>query len=83
MFYKILRNMSDVDIPTDAGDFRLIDRKVCEALKSLPEHNRYVRGLVSWIGFRQTGVEFVREERFAGETKYPLKKKCLSLHLTA
>lgn len=74
MFYKILRNMSDVDIPTDAGDFRLIDRKVCEALKSLPEHNRYVRGLVSWIGFKQTGVEFVREERFAGETKYPLKK---------
>lgn len=74
MFYKILRNMSDVDIPTDAGDFRLIDRKVCEVLKSLPEHNRYVRGLVSWIGFKQTGVEFVREERFAGETKYPLKK---------
>lgn len=74
MFYRILTSMSDVDIPTDAGDFRLIDRKVCDALKSLPEHNRYVRGLVSWIGFKQTGVEFVREERFAGETKYPLKK---------
>ena len=73
-FYRILRSMSDIDIPVDAGDFRLIDRKVCEALKSLPEHNRYVRGLVSWLGFNETWVEFVREERFAGETKYPLKK---------
>lgn len=73
-FYRVLKSMSDVDIPVDTGDFRLIDRKVCEALKSLPEHNRYVRGLVSWIGFKQIGVEFEREERFAGETKYPLKK---------
>jgi polyisoprenyl-phosphate glycosyltransferase len=73
-FYRTLKSMSDVDMPIDTGDFRLIDRKVCEALKSLPEHNRYVRGLVSWIGFKQIGVEFAREERFAGETKYPLKK---------
>jgi len=58
----------------DAGDFRLLDRKVIEALKSLPERNRYVRGLVSWVGFRQTAVEYVREERFAGQTKYPLRK---------
>ncbi len=74
VFYRTLKKMTDVNIPVDAGDFRLIDRKVCDALKSIPEHNRYVRGLVSWLGFRQIGVEFVREERFAGETKYPLKK---------
>lgn len=73
-FYRTLRGLTEVDVPVDAGDFRLIDRKVCDTLKAIPEHNRYVRGLVSWIGFKQTGVEFVREERFAGETKYPLKK---------
>lgn len=74
IFYKILRNLTDVDVPTDVGDFRLIDRKVLEALSKLPERNRYVRGMVSWVGFKQIGVEFVREERFAGETKYPLRK---------
>ncbi|MBL4933750.1 glycosyltransferase family 2 protein [Clostridium paridis] len=74
MFYRILKSMSSVDIPVDTGDFRLIDRKVCDSLKSLPEKNRYVRGLVSWVGYKQTFVEFVRQERFAGETKYPLKK---------
>jgi dolichol-phosphate mannosyltransferase len=74
LFYRTLNRLTDVDIPVDTGDFRLIDRKVCEALKMVPERNRYVRGLVSWLGFKQTGVEFVREERFAGETKYPLKK---------
>ncbi|KZL93989.1 glycosyltransferase family 2 protein [Clostridium magnum] len=73
-FYRTLRVMTDVDIPVDTGDFRLIDRKVCEALKRVPERNRYVRGIISWLGFKQTGVEFAREERFAGETKYPLKK---------
>lgn len=66
--------MTSVEIPTDTGDFRLIDRKVCDVLRGLKEKNRYVRGLVSWVGFRQTMVEYVREERFAGETKYPLKK---------
>lgn len=74
IFYRILDGLTDVDIPVDTGDFRLIDRAVCDALKTLPEHNRYVRGLVSWVGFKQTAVEYVREERFAGETKYPLKK---------
>ena len=73
-FYRLLKNMSNVDIPVDTGDFRLIDRKVCNTLTSLPERNRYVRGLVSWVGYKQTYVEFVRQERFAGETKYPLKK---------
>lgn len=73
-FYRILKSMTSVDIPVDTGDFRLIDRKVCDALISLPEKNRYVRGLVSWVGYKQTYVEFVRQERFAGETKYTLKK---------
>ena len=73
-FYRLLKSMTCVDIPVDTGDFRLIDRKVCDALISLPEKNRYVRGLVSWVGYKQTSVEFVRQERFAGETKYTLKK---------
>ncbi len=73
-FYRFLNRMTDVRIPVDVGDFRLIDARVRDALLSVPEHNRYVRGLISWLGFRQTAVEFVREARFAGETKYPLKK---------
>jgi len=74
LFYRTLNALTDVEIPVDAGDFRLLDRKVIEALKALPERNRYVRGLVSWVGFRQTAVEYVRDERFAGETKYPMRK---------
>lgn len=74
LFYRVLKSMTTVNIPVDTGDFRLIDRKVCDALIALPEKNRYVRGLVSWVGYKQTSVEFVRQERFAGETKYPFKK---------
>jgi polyisoprenyl-phosphate glycosyltransferase len=74
MFYRFLDSMTDVKLPVDVGDFRLIDRKVCNAMKCLPERSRYVRGLVSWVGFKQTSVEYRREKRFAGETKYPLKK---------
>lgn len=74
LFYRFLSSQTDVEIPLDTGDFRLIDRKVCDVLSSLTEQNRYVRGLVSFAGFRQIGVSYVREERFAGETKYPLKK---------
>ena len=73
-YYRLLKSMTSIDIPVDTGDFRLIDRKVCDALNSLPEKNRYIRGLVSWIGYKQTFVEFTSQERFAGETKYPLKK---------
>jgi glycosyltransferase involved in cell wall biosynthesis len=73
-FYRLLKNMTDVDIPVDTGDFRLIDRKVCDALKVMNERSRYIRGIISWLGFKQTGVEFSRDKRFAGETKYPLKK---------
>ncbi|MDL2288853.1 glycosyltransferase family 2 protein [Oscillospiraceae bacterium OttesenSCG-928-F05] len=74
LFYRTLNALTDIDIPLDTGEFRLIDRAVCDALKAMPEHNRYVRGLVSWVGFRQTAVEYVREERFAGETKYSMAK---------
>jgi dolichol-phosphate mannosyltransferase len=74
LFYRLIARLTDVDIPVDTGDFRLMDRRVVEALKRMPEHHRFVRGMVSWVGFRQTGVEYVRQERFAGETKYPLRK---------
>lgn len=74
IFYRLLRASTEIPIPVDTGDFRLMDRKVCEELKRLPEKNRFVRGLVSWVGFRQTAIEYVREERLAGETKYPFKK---------
>lgn len=74
LFYRMLKHLTSVDIPVDTGDFRLIDRKVCDIFRRLQEKNRFIRGLVSWIGFRQTYVEYVREERLAGETKYPLKK---------
>lgn len=74
IYYRVLKDLSTVDIPVDTGDFRLIDRKVCDTMKKLPERNRYVRGLVSWVGYKQTAVEYDREERFAGETKYPFKK---------
>ena len=73
-FYRILNRLCDFSIPADTGDFRLIDRKVRDVLCGLREHSLFLRGLVSWVGFRQTDVAFVREERFAGETKYPLKK---------
>ncbi|MDR1693472.1 MAG: glycosyltransferase family 2 protein [Oscillospiraceae bacterium] len=74
VFYRTLNALTEVHLPVDAGDFRLLDRAVCDTLKRMPERNRYVRGLVSWVGFRQTSVEFVRAERFAGVTKYPLSK---------
>ena len=74
LFYRLLKRITNVDIPLDTGDFRLMSRRAIEAMKLFRERNRFVRGLVSWIGFRQTGVHFVRAERYAGETKYPLKK---------
>lgn len=74
VFYRFLKSMTTVTIPVDVGDFRLIDRKVCDTMKLIREKSRFIRGLVSWSGFRQTAVEYVREERFAGVTKYPLKK---------
>ena len=74
IFYRILDRMTDIDIPLDTGDFRLMDRDVVNVLKTMKENNRFVRGMVSWVGFKQTPIEYERDERFAGETKYPLKK---------
>ncbi len=74
MFYKILNGLSDVEIPKDTGDFRLADKKVVDVINSLPEHNKFLRGLFSWVGFKQIPFEYERKERFAGKTKYPLKK---------
>lgn len=73
-FYRLLRKLTDLNLPVDVGDFRLVDRKALNAFKSLRERNRYVRGLFCWIGFRHTGVRYKRAARFAGETKYPLRK---------
>ena len=73
-FYRIIYRITDVDIPLDTGDFRLIDRKVVNTLKTMRERHRFIRGMTSWVGFKQTGVEYVREERFAGETHYPFRK---------
>jgi dolichol-phosphate mannosyltransferase len=73
-FYRTLNWLSDVDIPLDTGDFRLIDRKVVDALLAMPERDRFVRGMVAWVGFRQEAVPYRRAARFAGTTKYPLKK---------
>jgi dolichol-phosphate mannosyltransferase len=73
-FYRILKQLADVDIPTDTGDFCLMDRQVVNVLNHMPERNRYIRGLRSWIGFRQTAVRFHRDPRFAGEVKYTFRK---------
>ena len=74
VFYKVLDSLSDVEIPKDTGDFRLVDRKVVDVINSLPEHNKFLRGLFSWVGYKQIPYEYERKARFAGETKYPLKK---------
>lgn len=74
LFYKLLGRMSSVVIPANVGDFRLIDRKVLDALSRMPEQDRFIRGMIAWLGFRQTEVTFHRLPRLAGETKYPLWK---------
>ena len=74
VFYRVLNSMVRIDIPTDVGDFRLMSRRAADHLRGLREKDRYVRGLVSWIGFRQCGVTYHRDKRYAGETKYPYKK---------
>jgi polyisoprenyl-phosphate glycosyltransferase len=74
IFYRLFRCMTATEIPLDAGDFRLMSQRAVEALQSIRERNRFIRGLAGWIGFRQTSVTYVRDVRQAGETKYPLKK---------
>ncbi|SNS23737.1 dolichol-phosphate mannosyltransferase [Noviherbaspirillum humi] len=73
-FYRLLNRLSNVPIPLDTGDFRLMSRNVADALRSMPERDRFVRGMVSWVGFRQIALPYKRAERFAGTSKYPLRK---------
>jgi dolichol-phosphate mannosyltransferase len=73
-FYRLLSRATEVDIPLDAGDFRLMSRRALEALLAMPEQARFIRGMVAWLGFRQVPFAYDRQERFAGETKYPLRK---------
>ncbi len=73
-FYRLLRTVTNVEIPLDAGDFALLDQRVVAALRALPERNRFVRGIRSWVGFRQTGLEYERDARYAGDVKYTLAK---------
>ncbi|GAB4504953.1 MAG: glycosyltransferase family 2 protein [Anaerolineales bacterium] len=82
LFYRIIYRITDVHIPLDTGDFRLLDRKVVDVMKSMRERHRFLRGMASWVGFRQIGVEYRRAARYAGVTKYPLKKM-LKLALNA
>ncbi len=74
VFYRSLQIVANIDMPLDAGDFCLMDRRVIDALTSLPEHNRFLRGLRSWVGFAQVGVEYERQARLAGEPKYTFGK---------
>jgi dolichol-phosphate mannosyltransferase len=74
IFYRLINKMTMINMPPDSGDFRLIDKKVVNNLKNIRENNRYVRGLTYWIGFKQIGVPYERDKRFAGKSKYPIKK---------
>lgn len=74
LFYRLIYRITDVSIPLDTGDFRLMDRQVVDTMKRMRERHRFIRGMTSWVGFKQTGVYYVRQERFAGETNYPLRK---------
>ena len=74
LFYRLIARMTDVNIPMDTGDFRLLDRKVVNVLNKMRERHRFLRGMSVWVGFKQTGVEYNRAARYAGETKYPFKK---------
>lgn len=74
LFYRVIYRITDVNIPVDTGDFRLMDERVADVLRQMREHNRFIRGMTSWVGFKQTGVYYVREARTVGETKYPLRK---------
>jgi dolichol-phosphate mannosyltransferase len=73
-FYRLMGRMSTVPIPVDAGDFRLVDRRAVDAVASMREHSRYLRGMFAWVGYDQTGVQYSREARYAGRTKFPFRK---------
>ena len=74
IFYRLLRRLTNVDIPADTGDFRLMDRKVVDSLNRMGEQHRFLRGMAAWVGFKQVGLPYARDARAAGETKYPFRK---------
>lgn len=74
LFYRLMRLMTKIDIPVDTGDFRIMSREVVDVLKSMQEKHRFLRGMITWIGFKQIGLPYQRNERFAGKSKYPLRK---------
>ncbi len=74
LFYRLITRITNVDIPLDTGNFRLMDQQVVVALRQMREQHRFMRGMSSWVGFKQTGVEYVRRPRYAGETKYSVRK---------
>lgn len=76
-FYRIISTLARIDIPRDTGDFRLMDRRAADAFRAMRENRRFIRGMISWLGFQQTCVEYDRPQRFAGETKYPFRKSLL------
>jgi dolichol-phosphate mannosyltransferase len=82
LFYRIIYRITDVKIPLDTGDFRLLDRKVADVMRQMRERHRFLRGMAAWVGYRQVGVEYDRHERYAGQTKYPFSKM-LKLALNA
>jgi len=82
LFYRVIYRITDVKIPLDTGDFRLIDKKVADVMRQMRERHRFLRGMAAWVGYRQVGVEYDRKERFAGQTKYPFSKM-LKLALNA
>jgi glycosyltransferase involved in cell wall biosynthesis len=83
VFYRLIRRITSIDIPLDTGDFRLMDRRVVDAIRRMPERNRFLRGMVPWVGFKQTGVEYERQSRFAGESKFGSVKQMLPFALDA
>jgi polyisoprenyl-phosphate glycosyltransferase len=74
VFYRVIQRLASIDIPADTGDFRLLDRKAVLAMRRLREHHRFMRGLAVWVGFKQTGVRYIRHERYAGETQWPVRR---------
>ncbi len=83
IFYRLIRRITQIDIPLDTGDFRLMDRRVVQAINNMPERNRFLRGMIPWVGFKQTGVEYERASRFAGESKFGSVRQMLPFAIDA
>lgn len=83
LFYRLIYRITDIDIPLDTGDFRLMDRRVVDAIRHMPERNRFLRGLVPWVGYKQIGIEYERQARFAGESKFGGVRQMLPFALDA